>query len=122
VHEIRDANREDEIGMAKRMIRFMSFQNERKFGSLGENSESMRNLIMGKDEKKIVNIMLYKLNSLYGEYSIIKSFFAVVMKRSKEVFMYLENPEVEKTSDEAEQHLSLQSWLFRHRFKTKYGF
>ena len=37
------------------------------------------------------------------------------------VFLYLYNHEVEKTSDKAEQHFSVQSWLFKHRFKTKDG-
>ncbi len=36
-------------------------------------------------------------------------------------FLYLDDPEVEKTSDKAEQHFSVQSWLFKHRFKTKDG-
>jgi hypothetical protein len=39
----------------------------------------------------------------------------------REVFMYLKNPEVEKTSDKAEQNFSIQSWLFKNRFKTKDG-
>ncbi|MGC8505744.1 MAG: hypothetical protein ACP5NK_03435 [Thermoplasmata archaeon] len=39
----------------------------------------------------------------------------------KEVFLYLQDPMVEKTSDKAEQHFSIQSWLFKHRFKTKEG-
>ena len=96
-------------------------QNEKNLRALGKNSESMRNLIMGKDEKEIVNIVLYKLNSLYGEDSIIKSFLTFVRKHIKEVFLYLENTEVEKTSDKAEQHYSVQSWLFKHRFKTNDG-
>jgi hypothetical protein len=37
------------------------------------------------------------------------------------MFLYLENPEVEKTSDLAEQHFSIQSWLLKHGFKTKEG-
>ena len=93
----------------------------KRTSELGKNSESMRNLIMGKDEKEIVNIVLYKLNSLYGEDSIIKSFLTFIRKHRKEVFLYLKNPEVEKTSDKAEQHFSIQSWLFKNRFKTKEG-
>ena len=36
--------------------------------------------------------------------------------------LYLKDPMVGKTSDIAEQHFSIQSWLFKHRFKTKEGF
>ena len=57
-------------------------------------------------------MVLYKLNSHYGEDSIIKSFLTFVRKHRKEVFPYLDNPEAEKTSDKAEQHFSVQSWLF----------
>ena len=78
-------------------------------------------VIRGEDEREIVEIALYKINSLYGEDSIIRSFLTFVKKNRKEVFLYLDNPEVEKTSDKAEQHFSVQSWLFKHRFKTKDG-
>ena len=120
-HRIRDSHKEKELDMAKKLIKFMFFQNEKNLNALGRNSESMRNLIMGKGEKEIVNIILYKLNSLYGEDSIIRSFLNFIRKHRKEVFLYLDNPDVEKTSDKAEQHFSVQSWLFKHRFRTKDG-
>ncbi|MCL4420463.1 MAG: hypothetical protein M1477_02070 [Candidatus Thermoplasmatota archaeon] len=81
----------------------------------------MRVLIGGKDDREVVEIMLYKLNSLNDEDSIIRSFLNFLKKNRKEVFLYLDIPEVEKTSDKAEQHFSVQSWLFKHRFKTKDG-
>ena len=99
--------------MAKKLIRFMFFQNEKNLNAFGKNSESMRDLIKGKDEREIVEIVLYKLNSLYGEDSIIRSFLNSVSKNKKEVFLYLDNPEVEKTYDKEEQHFSVQSWLFK---------
>ena len=120
-HRIKDSHKENELDMAKKLIKFMFFQNEKNLNALGKNSESMRNLIKGKDEKEIVEILLYKLNSLYGEDSIIRSCLNFVSKNKKEVFLYLDNPEVKKTSDKAEQHFSVQSWLFKHRFKTKDG-
>ena len=107
--------------MAKRLMRYMFFQNETNLERLGRNLESMRELIRGKDEREIVKIILYKPNSLYVEDSIIRSFLDFVRKHRKEVFLYLGNPEVEKTSDKAEQHFSVQSWLFKHRFKTRDG-
>ncbi len=44
-----------------------------------------------------------------------------IEKHRKEMFLYVENAEVEKTSDLAEQHFSIQSWLLKHGFKTKEG-
>jgi len=124
-HRIKDSHKEKELDMANKLIKFMFFRNEKNLNALGKNSESMRNLIRnpirGKDEKEIVNIVLYKLNSLYGEDSIIRSFLNFIRKHRKEVFLYLDDPDVEKTSDKAEQHFSVQSWLFKHRFKTKDG-
>ena len=107
-HRIKDSHKENELDMAKRLIKFMFFQNEKNLNALGKNSESMRELIKGKDEREIVEIVLYKLNSLYGEDSIIRSFLNFVRKHRKEVFLYLDDPEVEKTSDKAEQHFSVQ--------------
>ena len=77
----------------------------------------MRELVRGKDEMEILKIVICKLNSLYGEDSIIRSFLDLVRKHRKEVFLYLDNPEVEKTSDKAEQQFSMQSWLFKHRLR-----
>ena len=79
------------------------------------------NISFGMGEREIVEIMLEKINSLYGGDRIISGFLSFVRKHRKEVFLYLENPEVEKTSDIAEQHFSVQSWLLKHRFKTKEG-
>ena len=52
---------------------------------------------------------------------IISGFLSFVRKHRKCVFLYVVNPEVEKTSDKAKQRFSIQSWLFNHRFKTKQG-
>ena len=81
----------------------------------------MRKLTEGRSEREIVEIMLDKIRSLYGGDRIISGFLSFVRKHRKEVFLYLENPEVEKTSDLAEQHFSIQSWLLKHRFMTKQG-
>jgi hypothetical protein len=60
--------------MAKKLIRFMFFQDEENIIKLGRDSESIRKLTYGKGEKEIVQIVMQKLNSLYGEDSIIRSF------------------------------------------------
>ena len=46
----------------------------------------MRELIRGKDERKILKIVICKLNSLYGEYSIIRSFLDFVRKHRFRMF------------------------------------
>ena len=120
-HRIKDAHKEKELDMAKRMIKYMFFQNETNLKKLGRNSETVRKLVEGRSERGIVEIMLDKIRSLYGGDMIISGFLSFVRKHRKEVFLYLENPEVEKTSDIAEQHFSVQSWLLKHRFKTKEG-
>ena len=61
------------------------------------------------------------INGVYHEDPVIQSFLTFVKNNRKGVFLYLDNREVEKTSDKAEQHFSVQSWLFKHRFKTKDG-
>ena len=78
--------------MAKRLIKYMFFQNEKNLMNLGSNSDP-----------------------------IIAGFLPFMKRYRKEVFLYLEDPMVEKTSDIAEQHFPIQSWLFKHRFKTKEG-
>ena len=72
-------------------------------------------------EGEIVDIMLDRLMSLYGDDGVIAGFLSFMKRYRKEVFLYLEDPMVEKTSDIAEQHFSIQSWLFKHRYKTKEG-
>jgi hypothetical protein len=44
---------------------------------------------------------------MYGEYPEIRKFLDLIKKHRNEVFLYLKNPEVEKTSDKAEQHFSI---------------
>ena len=78
-------------------------------------------IITGKNEKQIVEIMQEKITSLYGYDPIIANFLSFLKRNRKEVFLYLQDPMVEKTSNIAEQHFSIQSWLFKHRFKTKEG-
>ena len=120
-HRIKDSRKEKDLDMAKRLIRYMFFQNEKNLTDLGRNREPIACLITGKNEKQIVEIMLEKITSLYGYDPIIANFLSFLKKHRKEVFLYLQDPMVEKTSDIAEQHFSIQSWLFKHRFKTKEG-
>ena len=94
-------------------------QNETTLKKLGKNMDAFEKITEGMNEKEIVKIMLEKINSLYDDDRIIASFLTFIRRHMKEVFLYLEEPKVEKTSDKAEQHFSIQSWLLKHRFKTK---
>ena len=85
--------------MAKKMIRFMFFQNQKNLMNLGRNSDPIAALISAKNEKQIVVIMLEKITSLYGYDSIIANFLSFLKRHRKEVFLYLQDPMVEKTSD-----------------------
>ena len=44
-HRIKDSHKEKELDMAKKLVKFMFFQNEKNLNTLGKNSESMRDLI-----------------------------------------------------------------------------
>ena len=120
-HRIADAKMEGHLDMAKRLVKYMFFQNKTNLDKLGKNRDAVLKLTEGMSEREIVEIMLDRINSLYGGDTIMASFLKWVKKHRNEVFLYLENPEVEKTSDLAEQHFSVQSWLLKRRFKTKEG-
>ena len=120
-HNIEDSPREEELEPAKRLVKYMFFQNGTNLNKLGKNKEAVLKLTEGKIESEKVDLLLEKIESMYGEYPEIRKFLDLIKKHRKEVFLYLKNSEVEKTSDKAEQHFSIQSWLFKNRFKTKEG-
>ena len=120
-HRIRHAGREKDLDMAKRLIKYMFFQNEKNLMNLGSNSDLIERITRGMTEREIADIMLDRLMLLYGDDPIIAGFLSFMKRYRKEVFLYLEDPKVEKTSDIAEQHFSIRSWLFKHMFKTKEG-
>ena len=120
-HRVKDSREEKDLDMAKRLNRYMFFQNEKNLMDLSRNREPIARIIAVMNEKQIVEIMLEKITSLYGYDSIIPHFLLFIKRYRKEVFLYLQDPMVEKTSDIAEQHFSIQSWLFMHRFQTKEG-
>jgi hypothetical protein len=120
-HNIKDSHKEEELEPAKRLVKYMFFQNDTNLNKLGKNKEAVLKLTEGKIESEKVDLLLEKIESMYGEYPEIRKFLDLIKKHRNEVFLYLKNPEVEKTSDKAEQHFSIQSWLFKNRFKTKEG-
>ena len=76
--------------MAKRLARYMFFQKKTNLKKLGKNRDAVVKLTEGKTEWEIVEIILYKLNSLYGDDRIIASFLTFLRKHRHEVFLYLE--------------------------------
>ena len=118
-HNIKGDHKEKELEHAKRLVKYTFFQNETNLKKLGKNKEAVLKLTDGRNESEKVDLMLGEIESLYGEYRSIRKFLDFIRKHRNEVFLYLKNPEVEKTSDKAEQHFSIQSWLFKNRFKTK---
>jgi len=120
-HNIKVSHMEKELDPAKRLVKYMFFQNETNLNKLGKNKEAVLKLTEGKNESEKVDLILEKIESMYGEYPEIRKFLDFIRNHRKEVFLYLKNPEVEKTSDKAEQHFSIQLWLFKNRFKTKDG-
>ena len=120
-HNIKDSHMEEELEPAKRLVKYMFFQNETNLNKLGKNREAVLKLTDGMNESEKDDLILGKIESMYGEYRSIRKFLDFIRKHRNEVFLYLRFPEVEKTSDKGEQHFSIQSWLFKNRFKTKEG-
>jgi len=98
----------------------MFFQNEDNPKKLGKNREAMFRITGNKNEKEVVNIILYKLNSRYGDEEIIRSFLASVRKHRREVFLYLEirrwkRPQTLQNSTSQSSHGCLSTGSRRRR-------
>ena len=91
------------LEMAKKLAKYMFFQNKTDLDRLEKNGDAVLKITEGMSEKEIVEIMQEKINSLYGNYRIISSFLTFVRKHRNEAFLYLDDNMVEKTSDKAEQ-------------------
>ena len=119
-HKIRLAGRDEELDGARKLIKFMFFQTPANLRKIKDH-ESFAVKIEGKNEQEIVEYILDLLNDLYRYDSIIETFLEFVRRYRSEVFLYLKDADVSKTSNIAEQHFSIMSWLFKRRFKTKEG-
>ena len=76
---------------------------------------------MGMDEKEIVEYVISLVRDLYCGNQAVAEFLSFIRKKREELFLYLEDSKVQKTSNLAEQHFSIQSWHFKNRFKTAKG-
>ena len=115
------AHREEQLEGAVRLLTYTLFPTERNLKALGKNGDAVRRLYSGKTEREIVEGMLPTIRHLYGGDSIIGKFLNALDERKKEFFLYLDDPLVSKTSNLAEQHFSMNSSIFKRRFKTKNG-
>ncbi len=119
-HKIREAHMEEELDLPKKLIKYMFFQtpeNKRKI----VNYPSITEGIEGKSEYYTVQHIIGILNRYYGDNPIISKFLSFLEGNRAEVFLYLKDKNVEKTTGIAERHFSVMSWLLKHRFKTKEG-
>ena len=119
-HKIREAHMEDELDLPKKLVKFMFFQtpgNLRKIVNYPSITEGME----GKSEYETIQYIIGVLNRYYGDNPIISKFLSFLEGNRAEVFLYLKDKNVEKTTGIAERHFSVMSWLLKHRFKTKEG-
>jgi hypothetical protein len=113
-------HKEKSLDDAKRLIKFMFFQTENNMKKIRDHDKLITH-IKGKSESEIIDYILTVLRDMYGEDKIIYRFLEFLKRNKNEVFLYLNENQVEKTSDKAEQHFSIMSWLFKNRFKSKEG-
>ncbi len=120
-HKIRADHMEEELDLPKKLIKFMLFQTPENLKKIGDYSLSIEENTEGKSEAETIQYVLGILNRYYGDDKIISKFLSFVEENGEEVFLYLKDRDVEKTTGIAERHFSVMSWLLKHRFKTKEG-
>ena len=73
-HNIKDSHREEELEPAKRLVKYMFFQNDTNLNKLGKNKEAVLKLTESNNETEKVDLILEKIESMYGEYPEIRKF------------------------------------------------
>ena len=119
-HKIREAHMEEELDLPKKLIKYMFFQTAENRKKIAKYP-SIADGIEGKSEYDTVQHIIGLLNRYYGDNPIISKFLSFIEENRAEVFLYLKDSNVEKTTGIAERHFSIMSWLLKHRFKTKEG-
>ena len=115
------AHREEQLEGAVRLLTYMFFPTEKNLKALGKNGDAVRKLYSEKSEREVVEGLLPTIRRLYGGDSIIGKFLSTLDGHAEKFFLYLDDPLVSKTSNLAEQHFSMNSSIFKRRFKTKNG-
>ena len=115
------AHREEELEGAVRLLTYTLFPTEKNLKALGKNEDAVRTLCSEKTEREIVEGMLPTIRHLYGGDRIIGKFLNALDEHAEKFFLYLDDTLVSKTSNLAEQHFSMNSSIFKRRFKTKNG-
>jgi hypothetical protein len=108
-HRIHWARLDRDLDQAKKMIEYMFFQTAANLKKLGGNEPAVSRHVEGRTDREVVEIMLHPIGNLYADDTIIRNFLSFLRKYRKEVFLYLQDQDVEKTSDKAEQHFSIMS-------------
>ena len=127
-HSVMDVNEavyraraEKQLEGAVRLLTYMFFPTEKNLKALGRNEDAVRKLYSEKTEREVVEGLLPTIRRLYGGDSIIGKFLSTLDEHAEEFFLYLDDTLVSKTSNLAEQHFSMNSPIFKRRFKTKDG-
>ena len=115
------AGRLDEMRGALNLINFAFFQSSENMEKLGKNAEPVTRIVMGKSEKEATFALLELVRDLYSDDPIIRRFLRDLRKHRREIFRYLDDPNVEKTNNVAEHHFSIRSEILKNRFKTCEG-
>lgn len=116
-----DSGRKEELMGAIDLINYMFFQTPDNLEKLGKNSESMTGIVSGKSENEATFALLDLVRDLYSGDPIIGRFLKDLKKNRREIFRYLDDPNVNKTNNVAEHHFSVRSELLKRRFKTDQG-
>ncbi len=120
-HKIKVERMEEELDLPKKLIKYMFFQTEENLKNIGDYSISIAENTEGRSESEIVQSVIQIIDRYYGDDPIISKFLSFLEESRGEVFLYLKDSNVEKTTGIAERHFFVMSWLLKHRFKTKEG-
>ena len=81
----------------------------------------MTGIVSGKSENEAIFALLDLVLDLYSGDPIIGRFLKDLKKNMREIFRYLDDPNVNKTNNVAEHHFSVRSELLKRRYKTDQG-
>ena len=99
-HKIREAHMEDELNLPKKLIKYMLIQTPVNLRKIGDYLSIMEG-IERKSEYGTVQYIIGLLNRYYGDNPMISKFLSFLGENRAEVFLYLRDSSVEKTTGNA---------------------